>query len=162
MSQPGADFIAAFAEQLPTRVICRLLGVPMSDFADFHQWSIAIGRVFSGPSAFTPEAVQATNDGVDSLRQYMSGLVRLRLHSPGDDFLSTLVQAHQAGNLSEDEVIDQAVVLVWAGQDTTSHQLGCLAHTFANHPQQWDLIIRTRPWSTTPSRRSCGGAPRRG
>lgn len=41
----GADVLADYFYQLPTRVICELLGVPAEDVGPFHEWVRQIVRV---------------------------------------------------------------------------------------------------------------------
>ncbi len=137
---PECDFVSAFAEQLPTRVICKMLGVPMDDFAQFHAWSLAIGELFGGPAAFSTPELERLNWGVGQMKTYIAAQLRERYEQPRDDLLSVLVAAQLAEHLSEAEVLDQAVLLIWAGQDTTSKQLGRMAVTFAHHPDQWNAL----------------------
>src|SRR2546423_1308634 len=47
--QPGTshDFIAEFADPLPALVMCELVGVPVEDYDQFHDWSGDIGLAFA-------------------------------------------------------------------------------------------------------------------
>jgi cytochrome P450 len=68
-------------------------------------------------------------------------LIADRRRHAGDDFVSQLVAAEEAGDrLSEDELRNILVATLFAGHDTTEHQLALALYTFASHHAAWDAL----------------------
>lgn len=129
------EFMAAFADQLPVRVMCRLLGVPDGDVGRFGAWARSLGIAFGMHVAEHRAEIEAA---VVALYDYVDGLIAERRGRPGDDLLSGLVQIQERGErLSPEELQALVVALLFAGHDTTRNQLGCAALVFAEHQDQW-------------------------
>jgi hypothetical protein len=133
------DFVQDFAGPLAARVMCRLLGVPETDYEQFHGWARDIGLAFA-TGGLSPGLLARIDQSVDRMGSYIAELIDDRRTRPGTDLLSTLV-AERHHTLTAGEVNNLAVLLVWAGQDTTARQLGRALVAFAQHPQQWDLLL---------------------
>ncbi|GAA2795662.1 cytochrome P450 [Saccharopolyspora taberi] len=132
------DFVEAFADPLPVAVMSRLLGVPPEDYDVFHGWSTDIGLVFSLTNADVYERVERA---VVELHGYVDSLIAQRRSRPEDDLLSTLVAAQQEENrLDAEELRNLVVSLVFAGHDTTRHQLGLAMVALCAHPEQWSAL----------------------
>ncbi|WP_431684182.1 cytochrome P450 [Kitasatospora sp. KL5] len=138
---PGqtCEFIETFANPLPARVICEALGVPTEDHEWFRHYSDEIGLVFNSNLAALRPRVEAA---VIHLTEYVDSLITRRTAQPGDDFISALLAAHQDGQLGEDELRNLILTLIFAGHDQVTCQLGRALATFADHPDQWDLLGR--------------------
>ncbi len=136
------EFVTAFADHYPVRVICGVLGVPEEDHEQFGAWAEAITYVLSFElSAHLDEVIEA----VGELRDYVTDLVEQRRRDPQDDLVTSLVQASEDGDrLSNDELLSMIGGLLFAGVDTTRNQLGLAMHTFCEHPDQWSLLV-SRP-----------------
>lgn len=140
--QPGHehDFIAGFADPLPALVMCELVGVPAEDYEQFHDWSRDIGLAFA-TGGITGDLRATVEHAIDAMVDYIDGLVARRRRNPGDDLISLMIDASSdGGRLSTTELHDLTLLLVWAGQDTTSRQLGRSVAAFADHPDQWNLL----------------------
>ena len=72
---------------------------------------------------------------------YADALVANRRSARGDDFMSVLVAANDDDDrLSDDELRDMILMLIFAGIDTTRNQLGLGISMFIEHPDQWRLL----------------------
>ncbi|MEU4379293.1 cytochrome P450 [Micromonospora echinofusca] len=135
---PPADLVAHLATPLPIRVICDLLGVPVSDQDRFHTWSEAIVSTTS----LTPERAQ---EYIDSLFAYMGELIARRREQPTDDLLGAMVRARDADDrLAEDEVVRLAAGLLAAGHETTVTQIPNFVYALLDHSDEW-ARLRARP-----------------
>ncbi|MFF3403046.1 cytochrome P450 [Streptomyces sp. NPDC002659] len=136
---PGqpCEFIETFANPLPARVICEALGVPTEDHEWFRHYSDDIGLVFNSKLAALRPRVEAA---VVHLTEYVDSLITRRTAQPGDDFISALVAARQDDHLSEDELRNLVLTLIFAGHDQVTCQLGRALATFTDHPDQWELL----------------------
>jgi cytochrome P450 len=134
------DFVDAFADPYPIEVMGRLLGVPLDDYHQLRQWSTDIGLTFSLAVAANRERIEAA---VVGLYEYVDRLICQRRRSPGEDVVSTLIDAHDAGDrLGHDELRNLVVTFIFAGHDTTRNQLGNAIVALAEHPSQWDILAR--------------------
>lgn len=140
--QGEGDFMEDFAQPYPSRVIGQLLGIPHQDYPRFHVWATDLGLMFGLNVVADLPRVEAALLG---LYDCVDQLFAQRRRNPGDDLISELIAAREAGDrLSGEELRALVVSLILAGQDTTTHQLGLALRRFIDHPDQWALLA-TRP-----------------
>jgi cytochrome P450 len=128
---PPVDLVASFALPIPSLVICELLGVPYDDRDDFQQRS-ARQLDLSIP---IPERLELQRQS----RGYMRSLVERSRRQPGEDILGMLVREH-GDELTDDELIGIASLLLLAGHETTSNMLGLGTLALLRHPEQLALV----------------------
>ncbi|MYR08670.1 cytochrome P450 [Gordonia sp. SID5947] len=120
------DFIADFAGLLPMDVVSELLGVPEVDRAHLrHQSDLLLHRE-EGVLDIPEAAVYAYIE----LHKYYSALIDDRRKNLGDDLVSALIEAEidddETGEkirLTEDEIVGFMVLMVVAGNETTTKLL---------------------------------------
>ncbi|GAA1177701.1 cytochrome P450 [Pseudonocardia alaniniphila] len=134
------DFMEAFADRYPARVICELLGVPREQHDAFRGWSNDLGLAFSFTAAANLERIEAALAGLHAATDVLLAERRAR---PADDLLSALIAAEADGSrLSTEELRLMVTALLFAGQDTTSHQIGNAIAMFLRHPEQWTMLAQ--------------------
>jgi cytochrome P450 len=138
---PPADLVESFALPIPSLVICELLGVPYDDREDFQRRS-ARQLDFSVP---IPERLELSRRS----REYMGSLVERARRQPGGDILGMLVREHGA-ELTDDELIGIASLLLLAGHETTSNMLGLGTLALLRHPDQL-AAVRDDPDAIGPA-----------
>ncbi len=138
---PPTDLVASFALPIPSLVICELLGVPYSDRDDFQRRS-ARQLDLSIP---IPERLELVRRG----REYMGTLVERARQHPGDDILGMLVREHGT-ELTDNELIGVAGLLLLAGHETTSNMLGLGTLALLRHPDQL-AAVRDDPDAIGPA-----------
>ena len=129
MADQGADgapvdFMQQFAFALPVTVICELIGVPPSLRTEFRPLARALALTLE---PLISEAQLAEADGAAvKLADMFAELISERRAQPQDDLLSALVQAGDAepGRISEVELIENLMLLLVAGFETTTNLLG--------------------------------------
>lgn len=124
---PPADVVADFALPIPSLVICELLGVPYADREGFQQRS---ARQLDLSRPIT-ERIALQREG----RDYMRTLVGQARRDPGEDILGMLIREH-GSELTEDELVGIAGLLLLAGHETTSNMLGLGVLALLRHPDQ--------------------------
>jgi cytochrome P450 len=145
MLQEGtSDVVEAVASPLPILVIAEILGVPPDDYHQFRLWSDQIVESLALNDPGDIERATRTVDGILSLQRYLKTLVEERREAPRDDLLSRLVQPREEGALNDSEVFWFSLLLLVAGNETTTNLLGNVLHTFACEPAVWDRL-RTSP-----------------
>ena len=138
---PPTDLVASFALPIPSLVICELLGVPYDDRDDFQRRS-ARQLDLSIPIA---ERLELVRRG----REYMGSLVERARRQPGDDILGMLVREHGT-ELTDNELIGVAGLLLLAGHETTSNMLGLGTLALMRHPDQL-AAVRDDPDAIGPA-----------
>ncbi len=74
---------------------------------------------------------------------YVEALLTRRRAEPGDDLLTSLLAAEEAGDrLSHAECVNLVLNVIAGGIDTTQAQLGHAMRLFAAHPAQWGVLGR--------------------
>jgi cytochrome P450 len=136
-----ADLVSLFALPVPSLVICELLGVPFADRAEFQGRS---GRMLD---MSLPQEVR-TKASQDS-RDYMGELVARAKAEPGEDLLGMLLREH-GDDLTSEELIGVADLLLLAGHETTSNMLGLGTLALLQNPEQLALL-RDDPAQTEPA-----------
>jgi cytochrome P450 len=129
------DLWAEFAAPLPTTVIAELLGIPPSDREMFKEQSTAVVAA-AGP---TSGPMQATNAGDANriLAEYLAGQFEEKRRRPGDDLLSDLLAAEVDGRkLSLPELLGFAILLLIAGNETTTNLISNATLLLDRHPDQ--------------------------
>jgi cytochrome P450 len=138
--QGSCEFVSEFAAPYPVRVISGLLGVPPEDFERFHAWSRDLSLAFGSRIVAEQARIERA---LESLNEYVDGLLEARAARPEDDLISALVAVEEQGDrLSRDELRALVTVLIFGAQDTTQCQLACALATFIEHPEQWDRLAR--------------------
>jgi cytochrome P450 len=130
----ACEFMAAFADPYPARVIAALLGIPPARYPQFQGWATDLGLLFGYTVARDRARIEAALEG---LAACADDLLAARRAAPGPDLLSALIAAEEAGDrLSDAELWVLVTGLVFADQDTTRNRLGGALTLFLAHPAQ--------------------------
>ena len=118
------DVIRDLAYPLPVIVIAEMLGVPPEHRDQFKHWSDEIVGVLGGPLV-PQETLERSRVAVHELAEYLSGVIVERRREPREDLVSGLIAAEEQGQiLSEDEMLATAMLLLVAGNETTTNLIG--------------------------------------
>lgn len=133
------EFVREFAEPYAARVIAIMLGIPEDEWPVIAEESGTIGLAMG---VTLREDLAKIEAALDRLYGYADGLIANRRADPRDDFVTALVNASRAedGRLSDAELRDAMVLLIFGGFDTTRNQLGLAMQTFSQHLDQWGLL----------------------
>jgi cytochrome P450 len=135
----STDLVADYAALLPVTVIAEILGVPLDMRRQFLAWGNAAAPTLDLGLPFA--TYRRTELNIRHVNDWMRGhFARLR-QQPGDDLLSQLVQLD---DLSEDELLATAGLLLAAGFETTVNLLGTGAWLLMRHPEQL-AVLRDEP-----------------
>ncbi|MBI1784921.1 cytochrome P450 [Candidatus Sumerlaeota bacterium] len=112
------DLIDRFAHQLPSLVISELLGVPAGDRDRLTAFSDAVAPLLG--VSLTESAKSRAVAAAEEFHEYLGALLEDRKRNPGDDLLSALLAAEEAGEkISHVELLSLAATLYSAGHRTT-------------------------------------------
>jgi cytochrome P450 len=133
------DLIGDLAYPLPVIVIAEMLGVPPEDRDQFKQWS---DRLVAGLDPLvTRDVLALADEAVAELRDYFAPLFVARRAEPRGDLISALVGAEEEGErLNEEELYATCILLLAAGNETTTNLIGNGTLALLRHPDQCVLL----------------------
>jgi cytochrome P450 len=135
------DYIADFAYPLPASVIMDLLGVPRADLQVVKEWSDDIA-LFIGTAQVAGNKYLRAEAGAKAMAGYFRALVEDRTARPRDDMISLLVLARDDRDaLSTDEIIGTAILLLFAGHETTTNLIGNGFLYSMKHRGEWERLV---------------------
>ena len=124
--QGQMDVINDLSYPLPVIVIAELLGIPHEDRARFKLWS----------DQFVGAAPSYGKDPQVEMGDYFKWVIAQRRKEPKDDLISALLAAQIDGkHLTEQELLGFCVLLLVAGNETTTHLIGNAIWCLDDHPQ---------------------------
>jgi cytochrome P450 len=91
----SADLYQAFAEPLPLAALCDVLGVPRADHSVMAGWIQPIAAALGTPTA---EMRSAGDEAMTTFSAYVTAMIDERRARRGDDLLSRLIEAEEAGD----------------------------------------------------------------
>jgi cytochrome P450 len=130
----SVEVYTALGERLPLIVLCDVLGVPAGDHSIMARWMQPMSECLGNPS---PELRDAADDAMVAFSAYVTALVEERRRTPGDDLLSSLIEAEESGHrLSNPELVATAAQLLFAGLETTRNLIGAAVFSLLSHPAE--------------------------
>jgi len=136
----SVDAVSAFTMPLPVQVIARMLGIPGEAQADFRRWSDAL-VAFNGGTFTVEERVRNGMEMLDYFRKTASA----RREKSGNDLISAVVEAEVDGKrLEEWEVLGFCVLLLVAGNETTTNLMSNMLNILVDRPDLWRRLRQDR------------------
>ncbi len=81
--------------------------------------------------------------GREVIKAYLKDQIQLRKNKPGNDFLSSLcIASDEAGQLTDDDIIDHMIFLLFAAHDTTTSTLSSATRILCRHPEWQERLQR--------------------
>jgi cytochrome P450 len=134
----SCEFVRDFSSPFPMHVLCRLLGVPVEDIPLFTAAATELHLLAAVPLAPGFPRIDAA---LQTLSEYITGLVRRRRDEPRDDIVTSLITVQESeGRLTDSELAWNLVNLIFAGQDTTRYQLASVVRAVAQAPGAWERL----------------------
>lgn len=122
---------------LPVAVIARMMGIPGERSEDFKRWSDALTGTLAG------ESVASRHSDVMEMADFFARLIPERRNSPGKDLVSAVVNAEIDGEvLTDQQIIGFNILLLIAGNETTTNLLGNLLNVLCDRPEAYQALRR--------------------
>jgi cytochrome P450 len=129
------DVVADLAIPVPVTIIAEMLGIPSERSSDFKRWSDHVIRMTTSADRdlyrFEPKNTAPILEFMTTMRK----LAKDRRANPRDDLISTIC-AQQEGEtaLTNREVVQFVLLLLVAGNETTTNLIGNLTNALLEHP----------------------------
>lgn len=139
-AQGSMDVIADLAVPLPVIVIAEMLGIPVADRERFKLWSDAIVQGTHSAAAGAASTSLGAN-WYGEMMAYFQRMIALRQQEPRDDLITDLLAAQTDGqHLTMSEVLGFCILLLIAGNETTTNLIGNAILCFNEHPELQDRL----------------------
>jgi cytochrome P450 len=138
------DLLADLIELLPVTIIAEMLGIPAEDRHLLRPWSADFTLMFEFDTTEVDQRRAAAASA--AFDAYIRDLARERRSAPRDDLLSELALVSEAGDqLTEDEVVATAILLLNAGHEASVNGAGNAWWALFRHPEAL-AALRADPW----------------
>ncbi|WP_395357969.1 cytochrome P450 [Streptomyces sp. YH02] len=132
LERGSCDFVADIAARIPLYVICKMMGVPESDWERLYDLT---------SQAFAAGDPLARRFAHLDILGYFETLQADKAHNPGDDLVSVLATAVVDGErLSPDDVILNCDNLLVGGTENTRIAAAGGMLALLEHPEQWSAV----------------------
>lgn len=142
LGRDEVDFLGEFAFHLPVIVIAEYLGVPTEARDQIKLWSDDLGGVIfvrGNDEDRLPRAEQA----VQELEAFLRPILEARRAKPENDLITGMLQAREGTDtLTDEEIIANVILMVFAGHETTMNLLANSIVAFDDRPDQWERLYR--------------------
>jgi cytochrome P450 len=131
------DLFNEFALQIPMKVICEFLGVPIEDRSQLHDW----GMVLSGAPYPDDESNRRLKEASDSVERYLLDLMETRRADLREDLVSVILRTADSDDaFTDDELVSTLILLIIAGHKTTANLIGNGTQALLRNPDQLELL----------------------
>lgn len=130
------DIVQALTIPLPVAVISRMMNIPAARSEDFKRWSDALTGTLAGAS------MEDRQQDILEMATFFQNLIPDRRRVPGDDLISAVANAEIDGErLTDQEIVGFCILLLIAGNETTTNLLGNLFNIAADRSEIWSELI---------------------
>lgn len=136
------EFMSEFAQPLPLMVISDILGVPTEDRLKIKGWCDAFSYLALNFYVHVNEEKMAwCCNAIAEFCVYLQARIEAAGEAPGTDLLSSLaLVARDDPSVTMDDVIANCILLLNAGNETTTCLLGSGMRLLMEHPDQLGLL----------------------
>jgi cytochrome P450 len=134
------DFIK-LAYRVPLLVIMAMLRAPREDAEQLKAWGDGIGQIKRVGGAVTVDQVRLAHRSLEAFQAYVGELVeRHRRTADRSDLVAALLDAADGDRLTEEELVANVLLFLFAGHETTTNLLGNGVHALLRERAQWRLL----------------------
>ena len=146
LAKDEIDFVVDVFEPLPVTLIAEIMGIPTEDWARFRKWSDATVAQMAGPPTEANELL------IVEFAMYFLELVAARqsefdtgdtnIDDPNDMVGILFGRTPDGDRLTPEEIVAMCVLLVVAGNETTTNLMSNMAlEVLLHRPEIWEACI---------------------
>ncbi len=146
------DLVDALAGPLPVQVVAEMMDIPMDRRADFKRWSDNTVEALGGAVDATPEERMQVEMTIVEFAMWFAEVIAER--RPGaaekDDLISLLIRPNEEGEALQDaEIVSFCVLLLVAGNETTTNLIANTAYQLMLDTSQWSKVVKDASLSSS-------------
>ncbi len=143
MAQGSFDLVQDLAYPLPVIVIAEMLGVDPERRDAFKRWSDDVVHLVAAGQ--TEQSLAQYMQSWEAFKSYFVEMIEERRRTPRNDLVSALVMAQEERDaLTLSEILNACLLLLVAGNETTTNLIGNGALALFAHPDE-GAKLRQRP-----------------
>jgi cytochrome P450 len=144
------NLVDDFSFQLPSLVICELLGMPIEKQEDLKRWADGLAGFIASAQVTTEKAKFAETVALEA-QDYLKQLFEEIRKNPGENLLSRVLTAPpEDDKLTDQELAALTVNLFFAGFETTEGLISNMVRALSDNPDQLELL-RNNPELIDPA-----------
>src|SRR5205823_3256366 len=134
------ELVEDYSHKLTLMVICGMLGVPEKDTTKVVAWLSEIEALVHSALGTEERKAAAERSFAESI-PFFREIVSQRRSCPTDDLISTMVRSSQGRDvLTTHEVVATSILLLFAGQTTTTSLVAMTLLALLQNPDQLALL----------------------
>ncbi|MCE0765014.1 cytochrome P450 [Pseudonocardia kujensis] len=134
----GAVDGSDLAVEITHRTICHVLQVPGDDFDEVRRSMRQAMPILSARPE--PHDFEAAEEGLADLRRRTADLISFKRANPGDGLLDALLDAQDAGEMSEAETFATTLFFYVVGHMDASYLISSGLHLFSRRPELFEAF----------------------
>lgn len=144
------NLVDDFSFQLPSLVICELLGMPIEKQEDLKRWADGLAGFIASAQVTSEKAIFAESVALEA-QEYLKQLFEEIRKNPGENLLSRVLTAPpEDDKLTDQELAALTVNLFFAGFETTEGLISNMVRALSDNPDQLELL-RSNPELIDPA-----------
>ncbi len=141
----GFDLITDLAVPVPVIIVSEMLGVEPERRADFKRWSDDLIAGITGSRRKDGFIKSGVVETIREFATYFGEIAERRRAEPKGDLVSILVDAaSEDGGLRPMELVVFVLIILVAGNETTTNLIGHAVRLLLEHPDQLDRVRKDR------------------
>lgn len=134
------DLVPDLSLPIPERVICSIVGIPLTDHALFESWATVLSNRPLAGAGSDEDRARKTAASLEFI-EYLKELIIVRRSNPTDDLISRLIATKDEGGKLDDREMETIVLdLLRGGHETTASMITNCMWILLEHPEQWALL----------------------
>jgi cytochrome P450 len=135
------DVVERLCVPLPVSVIGRILCLEPEEYPKIKRWSGDIINGAQGADRGTEAAATRLFSAFGEFVARFAPEIEVRRTQPRDDIISVLVQKQEEAELSTADALFFLLILMGAGNETTTNLIGNMVVSLYENPDQLDLLL---------------------
>jgi cytochrome P450 len=135
------DLVRELAIPVPVGVIADLLSVGPERYGDVRRWSDTVATLPQSEGRGSPETMFKLFGMLQEFADFFVPLIEDRRANPRDDMISDLVRAVEVDTMTVTETVLFLLVVMSAGNETTTNLIGNTVVELLDNPDQLELLL---------------------
>ena len=134
------EIVSDFAVYIPTKIICKILGLPLEDYKQLRHQAHHFANVLEPFESL--HSMLCCNQNAKEFYEYIETIVKVKKNKPDDSFISAfLIGNHSLENpLNHEEMVSVFIILFFAGIETSIYLFAQSILHLIHNPSQLQML----------------------